>query len=147
MKYYSEILDDFFDTEKELIDAEAAQKAQDLVTETEEEFLKQEIEKAELAIKEAYDTVDAAKKQVKELQKKYDEEIEAINLKYNELVDDIMNPANDQLMKALSAKDDLMLEYNKKYGPYIRVYQDKESLDKILGTHSIFNKFLKELGL
>lgn len=147
MKYYSEILDDFYDTEKELIDAETAAKAQSVLTETEQDFLKQEIEKAELAVQDAYKQVDAAKAQVAELQKKYDEEIEAINLKYNDLVDDIINPANERLMTALTTRDDLLVEYNKKYGAYMRVYKDKEVLDKILGTHSIFNKFLRELGL
>ena len=50
-------------------------------------------------------------------------------------------------MTALTTRDDLLVEYNKKYGAYMRVYKDKEALDKILGTHSIFNKFLRELGL
>ena len=64
MKYYSEILDDFYDTEKELIDAETAAKAQSVLKETEQDFLKQEIEKAELAVQDAYKQVDAAKAQV-----------------------------------------------------------------------------------
>ena len=150
MKYYSEVLDDFFDTEQELIDAEADQKEKDmdeLEVKTEQEILRNKIEAVCKNIDEAIKSVRAAEEQVKELQKKYDEEIEAIDLKYDELVNDIMSPVNQDLRAHMLCRDELLLEYNQKYGPYTNVFTGKDALNRCSHINNLFNTFLKEIGI
>ena len=124
MKYYSEILNKFFDSEKQLFDEEAKLNAAD--SKNEKKFLKtdadvkkaptrkqlaSEVEKSESLLAQARADYDVAKKKVEDLSKKFLKE-----------VDDILNPAEEAVKKAETARYEAIKKFNESFGAYQVTY-------------------------
>ena len=123
MKYYSEILNEFFDNEVALKEAESLVECNcdncddmcECTTEVEKTPTKKQlaanVERADKALESAKSDYEAARVKVEELSKKYLEEVDAI-----------LCPAKSAVEKAQQEKYDAIKEFNKTYGVYRTFY-------------------------
>ena len=124
MKYYSEILNEFFDSESALKEAESLVECtcdncdDDMCERTAEvektptkKQLAANVERADKALESAKSDYEAARVKVEELSKKYLEEVDAI-----------LCPAKSAVEKAQQEKYDAIKEFNKTYGVYRTFY-------------------------
>ena len=126
MKYYSEELKRFYDTEESLLaDEEKARQKKESAKVTKAKYAKA-IEDAEAVIEKATKDYDKAVAEVVELQKEYDAKVK-----------EIMDPAVDALVNAKKARAEAITAFNDKYGVYTTTYTGKQALKE-------FDKFTKE---
>ena len=131
MKFYSEALKQFFDTEADCLSAEetARQEAESKKA-TKAKYAKA-VKDAEEALKAAYQGVADAKDAVKELQKEYDKK-----------VDEIMDPALARVKECLNARKEAIKAFNEKYGTYTTTYTGNEALQEYESImKNFFNRF------
>lgn len=162
MKYYSEELDQFFDSEKDLQEAEKEclkENATDCgvgcdldgyeVKELDKELsnvkskkeLADDVEKSDEALKEARELYDIAEHQVQELSKEYLAKVDAI-----------MKEAKERLKKAETDRYNAIKAFNDSYGVYRVTYTGtkaaedlkrtlKEMYNPSFGVFDLFNKW------
>ena len=141
MKFYSEKLNDIFDTPEALEEAEAALESKkveenDSTSEEKQETLTKKqlahnVEEAESKLKLAYTEYDIAKKQVEDLSKKY--------LK---AVDDILNPAKEAVKLAEQERYNAIKKFNEAYGGYSVTYTgDRAAQEMLRALNSLFKKY------
>lgn len=162
MKYYSEELDQFFDSEKDLRKAEEeclnensgeyddeCDLKDSVIKELDEKLsntkskkeLADDVEKSDEALKEARELYDIAEQQVQELSKEYLAK-----------VDDIMKEAKDRLKKAETDRYNAIKAFNDSYGVYRVTYTGtkaaedlkrtlKEMCNPSFGVFDLFNKW------
>ena len=139
MKYYSETMKKFFDTQEQL---ETEEK------EFEEKKNKEEAEKAEKlaniskekkqlskAIEEAIDKVQNARAAYT-LAK---EEAAKILEESNDKAESILNTAKQELKKAESEKTQAIVAFNSKFGPYSTTYTGEKARKEYLETVELIN--------
>lgn len=143
MKYYSEILDQKFDTEKELLRAErehekaqsekkeelAGAKAETAVSK-EKKILSDAVTKAEEELSVAYDELDVANQKVKTLSKEY--------LKQ---VDSILEPAKKKVKDAQQKKYEAIKAFNEKFGPFRTIYTGQKAIDEFSRINKLADDF------
>ena len=143
MKYYSEILDQKFDTEKELLKAErehekaesvkkegiASAKAETAVSK-EKKILSDAVTKAEEELAVAYDELDVANQKVKTLSKEY--------LKQ---VDSILEPAKKKVKEAQENKYEAIKSFNEKFGPFRTIYTGQKAIDEFSRINKLADDF------
>ena len=148
MKYYSELLDEMFDSEEELNKAESEkvkpegewepseeeinekpEKKDDLKKEmTSKKELADAVEKSDEALKEAYALYDVAKERVQKLSSDYLRE-----------VDSIMKEAKSRVEEAEINKYNAIKDFNDKYGVYKTSYTGAKAAEE-------YNRVLKSLA-
>lgn len=142
MKYYSEILKEQFNTEKECLEAEAKyqlkkyteeQKAKEneakLIASKEKKELSKAVEEAEKAVADAFAQYELVEAQVTEL-------IDECNKK----VEELRKPAKQAIQKAEQQKYEAIAAYNKKYGTYSVVYTGDKAFNEFKRLSSIVDK-------
>lgn len=133
MKYYSDELKQFFDTEEKcLAEEEKARQKKEAAKETKAKLAKA-VEDADKALDEAYEGLEEAKKQVAEIQKEYDAKVDAI-----------MNPARDKLKECTKNRAEAIRVFNEKYGVYTTTYTSHRALNEMMKMDKIFDNFFKK---
>ena len=140
MKYYSEKLDQLFNTLEELTDAESKSKKkksskqeEPQVTSPTRKELAAEIDAAETAVKEAYANYEATKAKAEELSKKYLEEI-----------DNLMIPAKKAITDAEKKRYEAIKAFNNTFGAYQVTYTGARAADEMLkALNSLQNRAYK----
>lgn len=132
MKFYSEDLKRFFDTEEQcLAEEEKARVAAEEKKVTKAKLAKA-VEDADKALDEAYEELEVAKKAVEELQKEYDEK-----------VDSIMNPAREKITECTKNRAEAIKEFNNKFGVYTTTYTGNKALNELYKMEKIFDNYFK----
>lgn len=151
MKYYSEKLRKLFDSEDALKEAESKKikkkqsanmedvPVEDTATETpSRKALATEVEAADEKVREAYSNYELAKCKVEELSKKYLEEVNAI-----------LEPAEQAVKDAETARYSAISRFNDAYGAYQVTYTGSRAAEEMLkalnGMNSRANNLFKEL--
>ena len=133
MKFYSEELKKFFDTEEQcLAEEEKARVAAEEKKVTKAKLAKA-IEDAEKDLDEAYAGLEEAKKKVAELQKEYDEKVDAI-----------MNPARDLIKECIKTRAEAIKEFNDKFGVYTTTYAGNKALNEFAKMASTIDQLWKK---
>lgn len=138
MKYYSEILDEVFDTPEELKQAENACKDKDEcdIASEEKEAVEKTLSKKELADKvakcdetltEAYKLLSVAEKKAEELSKEYLEKVDAL-----------MGEANNRVKEAEKARYIAIKNFNDAYGVYKVSYSGSKAAEELERAWSRF---------
>ena len=132
MRYYSDELKQFFDTEEKLLaEEEKARQAAEEKKVTKAKLAKA-VEDADKDLDEAYAGLEVAKQQVAELQKEYDEKVDAI-----------MNPARDLIKECTKARADAIKAFNDKFGVYTTTYTGNKALNEMIKMEKIFDNIFK----
>lgn len=134
MRYYSDELKKFYDTEEALLAAEETARKQAEETKITKAKLAKNIEEAKAAVDDAYIQFDEAKAKVEELQKEYDAK-----------VNEIMDPVRSNLQKCVAAKRDAIQEFNKNYGAYTTVYKGNDAINEWIKTAKSIDKIFNRL--
>ena len=151
MRYFSDVLNTAFDTEKECLKAEKEyeleQKKKEQERKIEEEKLKEEKaliskEKKELAdkISEAESNLKLAKENYKVAQDKAAELLE----ESNKQVTEILNTAKEEVKKAERARRDAIVEFSNRFGVYTKSYTGDAAIEEF---NSAVTDFLNNFWL
>ena len=133
MKFYSEELKEFFDTEEQCLAEEekARQKAEEKkVTKAK---LAKAVEDADKALDDAYEGLEEAKKKVTELQKEYDAKVDAV-----------MNPVKDHLKLMQRQRADAIKQFNDKFGAYTTTYTGNKALNEMLKMEKLMDNMFRK---
>lgn len=128
MRYYSDELKKFFDSEKECRDAELKAKEAVERNKVTKASMAKAVEEADKQVELAYEELEQAKAKVKELQKKYDAE-----------VDSIMNPVMETINKRVEDRTKAIQEFNKKFGVYTTTYSGNKAINEFLKTSDVLD--------
>lgn len=130
MKYYSDVLNKLYDTEKELVEAEKA---------CEKEKKDKEVARiaSEAVIKKAKEEVDLAAKDYEAAKKRAAELLDSSNKE----VEKIMKDAEDAYKKAENAYFRALWDQKKKFG----TYEAKEKAISTCKTFSELSKLMEEM--
>ena len=130
MRYYSDELKQFFDTEESLLAAEeTARQKQESAKATKAKYAKA-IEEADKAVDDAYEALKNAKIEVEKLQKEYDEKVHSI-----------MNPVREHLKLMQKERADAIRAFNEKYGVYTTTYTGNKALNEFMKLNDFCNNF------
>lgn len=130
MRYYSDELKQFFDTEESLLSAEeTARQKQESAKATKAKYAKA-VEDADKAVDNAYEALKNAKAEVQKLQEEYDKK-----------VDSIMNPVREHLKLMQKERADAIRAFNEKYGVYTTTYTGNKALNEFLKLDDFCNNF------
>lgn len=133
MKFYSEELKEFFDTEEQCLaeEEEARQKAEEKkVTKAK---LAKAVEDADKALDNAYEGLEEAKKKVTELQKEYGAK-----------VDEIMNPTRDLIRECTKNRAEAIRAFNEKFGVYTTTYTGNKALNEMLKMEKLMDNMFRK---
>lgn len=135
MRYYSDELKRFFDTEEQCLAEE--EKVRTLAEEKKitKAKLAKAIEDADDALDEAYEELKNAKEKVVELQKEYDEKVDAI-----------MNPAYDKVKECTKARLEAIKEFNDNFGVYTTTYSGDKALNEFTKISNSMNQIWKRFS-
>lgn len=133
MKFYSEELKKFFDTEEQCLAEEEKARVEAEEKKVTKAKLAKAIEDAERDLDEAYAGLEEAKHRVAELQKEYDEKVDAI-----------MNPACDLIKECTKARADAIKTFNDKFGVYTTTYTGNKALNEFAKIDNIMNQLWKK---
>lgn len=152
MKFYSEKLDQMFDSVEELQSEEAKKRPTKKKTAITEKIIPQEettpasptrkelaleVETADERVKEAYANYDAAKQKVEDLSKKYLEE-----------VNQILEPAKQAVKDAETCRYAAIKKFNENYGAYQVTYTGSRAAEELMkaisGINANTNKLFKD---
>lgn len=122
MRFYSELLNKLFDTEKECKEAEekynkekeekeAERKSKAALVSKEKKELSDAVEAAEAKLTKAYEEYDLVKEEVKKILEES-----------NQRALDLLNPAKEAIREAQKERYTAISEFNKKYGIYTAQY-------------------------
>lgn len=117
MKYYSEELKKFYNTESELIEAEKESACLKERAESTKKELAKKVEAAEKRVEDAYDAYQ-------EVRKSADKIVEEANEKIKQIID----PAKQEIKDAEYARTEAIKEFNSKYGVYTTTYSGDKAL-------------------
>lgn len=152
--FYSELLNKYFDDEKECHKAELEfQVAKEQAEKKKQEEAKAlEVKKAEIS-KEKKVMADAIQEAETELNEAYanlkiaKEQVQKILEESNKQMDAILKPAKEAVREAENKKFNAICEFNKKFGVYTKVYNGDKALEEFnrnrLFFNEIFNDFFK----
>lgn len=132
MKFYSEELKKFFDTEEQCLAEEEKARVEAEEKKVTKAKLAKAIEDAEKDLDEAYAGLEEAKQKVAELQKEYDEKVDAI-----------MNPACDLIKECTKVRADAIKSFNEKFGVYTTTYSGNKALNEMAKMDKIFDNIFK----
>lgn len=128
MKYYSEDLKKFYDSESDLLKAEEEAKKQKDIVENSRKEMARKIDEANARIDTAYQSYEAAKKQVNDI----------IN-EAKKQVKNILDPAKKEISDAENARMEAIKEFNKKYGVYTETFSGDKAMEQYNRVLNQFN--------
>ena len=128
IKYYSEDLKKFYDSESDLLKAEDEAKKQKDIAENSRKEMARKIDEANDRIDRAYQSYDAAKKQVNDI----------IN-EAKKQVKDILDPAKKEISDAENARMEAIKEFNEKYGVYTETFSGDKAVEQYNRVLNHFN--------
>lgn len=132
MKFYSEELKKFFETEEQcLAEEEKARVAAEEKKVTKAKLAKA-VEDADKALDKAYENLKAAEEQVAKLQKEYDDKVDAI-----------MTPAHDEIKACAKARAEAIKDFNDNFGVYTTTYSGNKALNEFAKVENMINQFWK----
>lgn len=152
MKYYSDKLDQIFDTPEALEEAEATactcNKVDDnfnneKLADTEKKDVNKipskkqlaaDVDAADAKVKDAYAEYEVAKKQIEELSKTYLESVDAI-----------LNPAKDAVKKAEQERYDAIRKFNAYYGAYQTVLTGDRAAKEMIRAINEINSIQRKI--
>ena len=135
MKYFSELLNKPFDTEKECLDAEAKyQQSKDAVSKRKKELSKA-IEDADNKITEANKAYDIAREKAKDILEKTNKEIT-----------ELLDKAEKAVTDAEQEKLDAVKAFTKEFGTYKVNLTGEKSVDAFNRSLNRFNNFFKSFS-
>lgn len=132
MKFYSEELKQFFDTEEQCLAEEEKARVEAEEKKVTKAKLAKEVEDADKALDGAYEGLKLAKEQVEELQKEYDQK-----------VDGIMNPARDRVQECIKLRAEAIKNFNDNFGVYTTTYSGNKALNEFAKTAAMIDKLWK----
>lgn len=132
MRYYSDELKKFFDTEEQCLSEE--EKARQVAEEKKvtKAKLAKAVEDAEADLDDAYNTFELAKEQVNELQKEYDKK-----------VDELLNPIRDRIRECTKARSEAIRKFNEHFGVYTTSYTGNKALNELFKNERVLDNFWK----
>lgn len=133
MRFYSDELKTFFNTEAECLSAEEKARVEAEEKKVTKAKLAKAVEDADKALDEAYEELEQAKAQVEELQKEYDEKVDAI-----------MTPAHDKIKECAKARVLAIKEFNDNFGVYTTTYNGNKALNEFTKIDNMINQFWKK---
>lgn len=133
MRYYSDELKKFFDTQEQCLAAEEKARIDLEEKNITKAKLAKEINDAEKLVDEAYEELECAKKKVCELQKEYDER-----------VDSIMTPAVNRVTECTKIRAEAIKKFNDNYGVYTTTYTGNKALNEYLKIDNMMNQLWKK---
>lgn len=128
MKYYSEDLQKFYDSEADLLKAEDEAKKQKDIAEHSRKEMAKKIDEANARIDAANQSYDAAKKHVNDI----------IN-EAKKQVKNILDPAKKEIIDAENARVEAIMEFNKKYGVYTETFSGDKAVERYNRVLNQFN--------
>lgn len=141
MKFYSEILKNFYDTEAQCHEAEEvhnkeleAKKMQESLVSKEKKQMSKRIEECDVALENAYAAYEAAKEKAKEILEKSNQEIS-----------DIITPAYDEVKKAQRQKLEALQDFNRKFGTYTTTYNGEKAVQEFNRATKWFDDLISAL--
>lgn len=132
MRFYSDDLKKFFDTEEQCLAEEEKARIEAEEKKVTKAKLAKAVEDAEKDLDEAYENLKWAKEKVAELQKEYDEKVDAI-----------MNPVQNEIKECTKARADAIKEFNDNFGVYTTTYTGNKALNELAKAEEMLNKFWK----
>lgn len=134
MKFYSEELKKFFETQEQCLAAEEKARIDAEEKNITKAKLAKAIDDAEKLVDEAYEELELAKKQVCELQAEYDAK-----------VDNIMTPAVNKVSESTKIRAEAIKKFNDNYGVYTTTYTGNKALNEYLKIENMMNQLWKKL--
>ena len=132
MRFYSDELKKFFDTEEQCLAEEEKARAEAEEKKITKAKLAKSVEDADKALDKAYENLEWAKEKVAELQKEYDAKVDAI-----------MNPVQDEIKECTKARAEAIKEFNDNFGVYTTTYTGNKALKELAKAEEMLNKFWK----
>ena len=132
MKFYSEELKKFFDTEESLLAEEEKARVEAEEKKVTKAKLAKAVEDADKALDDAYECLEESRKKVAEIWEEYNEKDEAI-----------MNPARDLIRECTKARADAIKAFNDKFGVYTTTYTGNKALNEMVKMDKIFDNIFK----
>lgn len=132
MRFYSDELKKFFDTEEQCLAEEEKARAEAEEKKVTKAKLAKAVEDAEKDLDEAYAGLEEAKQKVAELQKEYDDKVDAI-----------MNPARDLIKECVKARAEAIKEFNDNFGVYTTTYTGNKALNEFAKTANMIDQLWK----
>ena len=132
MRYYSDELKKFFDTEESLLAEEEKARVEAEEKKVTKAKLAKAVENADKALDNAYEALQNAKLEVEKLQQEYDEK-----------VDSIMNPVIRHLKLMQKERADAIKAFNEKFGVYTTTYTGNEAFNELVKMEKIFDNIFK----
>ena len=126
MKYYSEYLNKFYDSEEELVSAE--KEAQ------EKKEMAKKVDMANTRIELAYQNYEVAKKQVNEI-------VEEAKKKIKEIIE----PAKKEIKDAENERLEAIRDFNSKYGVYTETYTGDKAVEQYNRAVRHFNSIFENV--
>ena len=117
MKYYSETLKKFYDTEADLVDAEKAEEEKLAKVESTKKQLAKAVEVADKNVDLAYEQYDKAQQDIVKLKEEYEKKIQ-----------EVLKPAVKAVTDATSERAKAIRAFNDKYGVYTTSYTGDKAL-------------------
>ena len=134
MKYYSEDLKKFYDSEEELVSAEKeAQEKRELAEVSRKEMAKK-VDMANTRIELAYENYEDAKKQVNEI-------VEEAQKK----IDEIIEPVKKEIKDAENERLEAIRDFNSKYGVYTETYTGDKAVEQYNRAVRHFNSIFENV--
>lgn len=128
MRFYSDELKQFFDTEEQCLAEEEKARIKAEEKKVTKAKLAKAVEDADKALDEAYEALNVAKDQVEELQKEFDSKVDAI-----------MTPAYIKVKECIEARAQAIKEFNDKFGVYTTTYNGNQALNEVVKVNKILS--------
>ena len=132
MRFYSDELKKFFDTEEQCLAEEEKARVEAEEKKVTKAKLAKAVDDADKDLDEAYAGLEEAKNKVAELQKEYDEKVDAI-----------MNPARDLIKECIKNRAEAIKEFNDKFGVYTTTYTGNKALNEFAKTANMIDQLWK----
>ena len=133
MRFYSDELKKFFDTEEQCLAEEEKARVEAEEKKVTKAKLAKSVEDTEKALDKAYENLKKAEAKVEELQKEYDAK-----------VDDIMNPAHTEVKECAKARAEAIKNFNDNFGVYTTTYTGNKALNEFEKFDKLMNQFWKK---
>jgi Asp/Glu/hydantoin racemase len=132
MRFYSDELKKFFDTEEQCLAEEEKARVEAEEKKVTKAKLAKAVEDTEKDLDNAYEGLKIAEEKVAELQKEYDAKVDAI-----------MTPAHDRIKECAKARAEAIKQFNDKFGVYTTTYSGNKALNEFAKIDDMINQFWK----
>lgn len=128
MRFYSDELKKFFDTEAQCLAEEEKARVVAEEKKVTKAKLAKAVEDADKALDSAYEAFESAKKKVAELQKEYDAKVDAI-----------MTPTRELITECIRNRAETIRQFNDKFGPYTTTYIGNKAVNEMFKATNLFD--------